>query len=72
MSKDKGDNSVYMKHGIKTSLKVHWLGISAFTAVGWVGSLLRELKSHRQQDAAPQPKKKKKKEEIWHELQLCF
>ena len=69
MSKDKEDNSVYMKHGIKTSLKVHWLGVSAFTAVGWVGSLVRELKSHKQQDAA---KKKKKLEEIRYELQLCF
>ena len=69
MSNDKEDNSVYMKHGIKTSLKVHWLGVSAFTAVGWVGSLVRELKSHKQQDAA---KKKKKLEEIRYELQLCF
>ena len=56
MSKDKEDNSVYMKHGIKTSLKVHWLGVSAFTAVGWVGSLVRELKSHKQQDAAEKKK----------------
>ena len=49
-----------MKHGIKTSLKVHWLEIRAFTDVGWVGSLVRELKSHRRQDAGLPPSKKRK------------
>ena len=41
---------------------VQWLGPHAFTAVAWVRSLVRELRSHRPRGAA---KKKKGEEETF-------
>ena len=45
-----------------SSLIACWLGFRAFTAVAWVQSLIRELRSHK-------PNQKKKKEE-WKEKNI--
>ena len=40
------------------SLAVQWLGPGAFTAVAWVQSLVRELRSHKLIQATQQSQKK--------------
>ena len=48
------------KRKLGSSLAVHWLGLSAFTAMDQIQSLVRELRPHKLSSVA---KKKKKKEE---------
>ena len=43
------------------SLAVQWLGLHAFTAVVWVRSLVRELRSHKLCSAAKKQKQTNKK-----------
>ena len=37
----------FLKFKIGNSLVVLWLGFGAFTALAWVQSLVRELRSHK-------------------------
>ena len=38
------------------SLALQWLGLSVFTVEAWALSLVRELRSHKQQHGPPQKK----------------
>ena len=43
---------VFFKNLSGISLVVQWLGLNAFTAVAWVQSLIRELRSHKWSEVA--------------------
>ena len=44
----------------RNSLAAQWLGLSTFSAVTQVSSLVRELRSHKQHGEAKKKKKKKR------------
>ena len=61
LKKKKEINSFFHKESLGRALAVQWLGLSAFTNVAWVQSLVGGLRSHN--CATAQPKKNKNKQQ---------